>query len=121
MASVANVTSSTRYDADIVMTRATEHIILTLGTRASSVDRINLTLLGDPTRLRGIATTDADIAISSQPDMGVYKISIDGHGRDIPAGTRIADLIGDMESSAPLTLSDTEFVSGGMRYSLSNQ
>ncbi len=43
------------------------------------------------------------------------------HGRDIIAGTQIATLTASIDTGATLSLSDTQFVSGGQRYSLSSQ
>ncbi len=45
MASVAGVTSSPQYDADIIMTREGDALILTLGKSAQKVDTIDLSLL----------------------------------------------------------------------------
>ncbi len=43
------------------------------------------------------------------------------HGRDIIPGTRIAALVADIDSGLAIALTDTEFVSGGQRYSISNK
>jgi hypothetical protein len=70
MASVAGLTPSTQYDADIIMTRPTSsQVSLVFGARATAVDSIELTLLGDPSRLRTITSTDPTIRIMSQPDI----------------------------------------------------
>lgn len=62
-----------------------------------------------------------DIRVISQTEMGVYHISIDMHGRDIVAGTQVASLIAHMDTGAVLVIADTQFVSGGQRYSMSNK
>ena len=124
MASVANVSSEVgtqHYDADLVMTREDSSLIVTFGTRAQAVDTINLTLLGDPSRLHTITSINPDVRIVGQSDMGVYHVSIDMHGRDIAVGTRIAELTVSIDTGTTLSLSDTQFVSGGQRYSMSNQ
>lgn len=120
MASVAGVTAP-QYAADIVMTRQDGSIVLTFGKQAQVVDTIDLTLLGDPTRLHTITAASPDIRIESQPEMGVYHISINMHGRDVTTGTQVASLMAQIDTGAALALSDTEFVSGGQRYSLSNK
>jgi hypothetical protein len=111
MASVAGVTTP-QYSADIVMTRQDGSIVLTLGKQAQAVDTVDLTLLGDPSHLHGITSPNTDIRIESQPDMGVYHISIDMHGRDVTTGTQIAILQANIDTGAVLALSDTQFVSG---------
>jgi hypothetical protein len=122
MASVANISDAPHYEADLIMSRSSNGMIsLMFGTPAKAVDRVEVSILGDPSRLHSVATQDPDIQITGQSEMGIYHISIDTHGRDIPAGTLIADLIVDIDTSAVLSLSDTEFVSGGVRYSLSSK
>lgn len=120
MASVAGVTTP-EYAAEIMMTRQDGSIVLTLGKSAQAVDTIDLTLLGDPSHLHAITSPSTDIRIVRQSDMGVYHISIDMHGRDITAGTQVASLMAQIDTGAALALSDTQFVSGGQRYSLSSQ
>ncbi|MBC7498483.1 hypothetical protein H7170_02455 [Candidatus Gracilibacteria bacterium] len=121
MASVVNVSNVPHYDADIMMTRQDDNITFTLGTRAQTVDMIDLTLLGDPSRLHSVTTVSPDIRIIGQSERGVYHVSIDMHGRDIIAGTQIGTLTASIDTGATLSLSDTQFVSGGQRYSLSSQ
>ena len=121
MASVAGVTETPQYDADLVMTRENSSLIVTFGTRAQAVDTVDLTLLGDPNRLHSITSTHPDVRIVGQSDMGVYHVSVDMHGRDITAGTRIAALTASIDTGAAFSLSDTQFVSGGQRYSMSNK
>jgi hypothetical protein len=100
------------YDADIVMTRQSNSIVFILGKSAQAVDTIDLTLLGDPSRLHAITSPNTDIRITGQSDMGIYHISIDMHGRDIIAGTQITTLTTSIDTGATLSLSDTQFVSG---------
>ena len=103
------------------MTQQDSVLTLTFGTRAERVDTIDLTLLGDPTRLHSLTAASPDVHITGQADMGVYHISIDMHGRDIAAGTHIADLAVSIDAGATLAISDTQFVSGGQRYSITNK
>lgn len=121
MASVANVKKGPHYDADIIMNRENTSLIFTFGSTAYKVDRIDFTLLGDPTRFHSISSTDANIQIIGQADMGVYHVSVDMHGRDINPGTRVADLISVVDMGSALAITDTQFVSGGQRYSLSSK
>ncbi len=121
MASVANVSDTPHYDADLIMSRQGTTLIFTFGSAAQKVDRIDFTLLGDPMRLHSLTATSPDIRITGQTEMGVYHMSIDMHGRDIQPGTRVADLISMIDTGSVLAISDTQFVSGGQRYSMSNK
>ena len=109
------------YDADLVMTRENTTLIFTFGSTAQKVDRIDFTLLGDPARFHSVSSTDTGIEIVGQAEMGVYHVSVDMHGRDIKPGTRVADLISVGDTGSVLAISDTQFVSGGQRYSLSSK
>ena len=103
------------------MTQQDSTLTLTFGTRAERVDTVDLTLLGDPTRLHSLSATSPDIRVTGQGEMGVYHVSIDMHGRDIAAGTHIADLAVSLDTGATLAISNTQFVSGGQRYSITNK
>ncbi len=63
------MTDTPHYDADIVMIRQDGNIVLTLGKSAQAVDRLDLTLLGDPSHLHTITSTNTDIHIAGQSDM----------------------------------------------------
>lgn len=121
MASVANVSDTPHYDADLIMSRQGTTLIFTFGSAAQKVDRIDFTLLGDPARFHSVSSTDTNIEIVGQAEMGVYHVSIDMHGRDIKPGTRVADLISMIDTGSILAISDTQFVSGGQRYSITNK
>ncbi len=123
MASVAQIsTPSVVYPADLIMSRSSTGMIsLVFGAQAKWVDRVEFSILGDPARLHNLQTKNPDIQITSQPETGVYHVSIDMHGWDIIAGTQIATLMATIDTGAVLSLSDTEFVSGGVRYSLSSK
>ncbi len=121
MASIANVTDTPHYDADLIMTRQENALTFIFGTRADKVDTVDLTLLGDPSRLHTITSINPDVRIVGQSDMGVYHVSIDMHGRDIAVGTRIAELTVSIDTGTTLSLSDTQFVSGGQRYRITNK
>ncbi|MBC7503683.1 hypothetical protein H7169_01830 [Candidatus Gracilibacteria bacterium] len=121
MASVSNISETPHYDADLIMTREDSRLDFMIGSRANSVETIDLTLLGDPARLHSLTAMSPDIRVISQTEMGVYHISIDMHGRDIVAGTQVASLIAHMDTGAVLVIADTQFVSGGQRYSMSNK
>lgn len=94
MASVAQISAvPVVYPADLIMSRSPKGVIsLVFGAHAKKVDRIEFSLLGDPNRLHSVATKNPDIQIVGQSEIGVYRVSVDMHGRDIVAGTQVADL-----------------------------
>jgi hypothetical protein len=94
MASVAEInTPSVVYPADLIMSRSSTGVIsLVFGAHAKKVDRIEFSILGDPSRLHSVATKNPDIQIVGQSEIGVYRVSVHMHGRDIVAGTQVADL-----------------------------
>ncbi len=121
MASVANVSDTKHYDADLIMSRSGSILSLTFGTRASKVDQVAFTLLSDPTKFTSLTTTSPSVHIIGQPEMGTYHISIDMHGADIAPGTTIAELVAGIVPGTPIALTDTEFMSAGQRYSITSK
>lgn len=120
-ASVSSVTEAPRSDADIIMTRKDDTLVFTFGAKATKVDQIQFTLLSDPARLHLLVSNNSAVHIASEKDTGLYSISIDMHGSDITPGTTIAELSVNMDPGTPIAITDTEFVSGGQKYSLTNK
>ena len=121
MASVENVTETPRLDADIIMKRTWNTLTFVFGAKGKKVDQVDFTLLADPTKFHGVKHSNPDITIIDQKDMGTYHVQINLHGRDIAVGAVIADLILDADLASPIAITDTEFVSGGQRYALTNK
>ena len=121
MASVSNVVEAPKLEADIIMSHESNMLSIVFGTKAEKVDQIEFTLLGDPSRLQSLVSTTANIQISSQPDMGAYRVVIQTNGQDLSPSQKIADLKIDVDTETPLALTDTVFVSGGQRYNLTNK
>ena len=121
MASVSNVVEAPKLEADIIMSHESNMLSIVFGTKAEKVDQIEFTLLGDPSRLRSLVSTSANIQISSQPDMGAYRVVIQTNGQDLSPSQKIADLKIDMDRDTPVALTDTVFVSGWQRYNLTNK
>jgi hypothetical protein len=98
MASVANVaTPIVTYDADLVLTRETNVATLTLGTPVKSADRIDLTLLSDPARIRGVTSIDSRTTVTPGGD-GTYRISIATSGGDLTPGRVLTSLSLDIDA-----------------------
>lgn len=121
MASVASVTEAPRGDADIIMTRKDTALVFTFGAKATQVDQIQFTLLSDPTRLHSLVSMNPSVHVMGEKDTGLYNITIDTHSSNITPGTNIAELTVQMDPGTPIAITDTEFVSGGQRYSLTNK
>ncbi len=121
MASVANVSEVSQFDADLILRRQWNNISLIFGAHAKKVDKIDLTILSDPTRFHSLKSTSNSVRIVWDTEMGAYHLTIDMSGKDIVPGTYIADLIGDIDAGTPIALTDTYFMSLGKRYSLSSK
>ena len=121
MASVANVSNTQHYDADLIMVRHDNVLSITFGAKASHVDQVDFTLLSDPTRCKSLTSTNPDVHITGEKETGAYHVTIDIHGSDIAPGASLAELVAEIESGVPIALTDTEFISGGQRYSITNK
>lgn len=113
MASVSEVTQP-QYDADIVMERKGDVLNLIMGKEAQKVDTISFRLLSNP--------ADAIILVPSAGTIideteGSYFFVRSYSSEDLSIGTVIVSFSG-IPSDAPIALTDTEFVSGGVKYSL---
>jgi len=121
LASVASITDSPRLEADLMMQRDVSNLVFTFGANAKKVDRIEFTLLADPTRLRWLTSNNPDITITPEPEIGTYHVSVHMHGSDITVGTQIATLTADSDPDTTIALIDTEFESEGQQYSITNK
>ncbi len=63
MASVASVSNTQHYDADLIMTRQNNVLSITFGAKATKVDQVNFTLLSDPAKFKSLTSTDATVSI----------------------------------------------------------
>ncbi len=121
MASVANVSEVPHFDADLILQRDWSNISLIFGANAKKVDKIDFTILSDPTRFRSLKSTNIAVHIIGDAEMGAYHVNIDMFGKDILPWTRIADLTATIDTGAPIALTDTQFVSGGQRYTITSK
>jgi hypothetical protein len=123
LANVAQVDQATvRYDADIILRSWTSSGALELiaGNTLQKVDRIELTLLGDPAHFRSLRASSSDIQILSE-SAGIYQVSIKRQTQDILPWQTIASFIADIDTVTQVALVDTDFISGDVRYHLSNK
>lgn len=116
MASVSEI-AQPQYDADIVMERKGDIVTLIMGKTAQKVDTISLRLLSNPADAIVFAPSAGTIVDETE---GAYLFVRSYGSEDIVSGTVIATFAG-IPSDAPIALTDTEFVSGGVKYSLTNK
>jgi hypothetical protein len=121
MASVANVSNTQHYDADLIMTRHEGALSITFGAKATKVDQVEFTLLSDPTKFKSLTSSNSAVHITGEKETGAYHVTINMHGGDILPGSSIAELVAEIDSGVPIALTDTEFISGGQRYSITNK
>lgn len=116
MASVSQI-AQPQYDADIVMEREGDVVTLIMGKTAQKVDTINLRFLSNPAD--AIVWTPSAGTIVDETE-GAYLFIRSYGSEDITSGTVIASFSG-IPADAPIALTDTEFVSGGVKYSLTSK
>lgn len=120
MASVANLTPSVQYNADIILQGSGSSYSLIFGSDAKKVDSISFTLLSDPEHLRSVSSPNSNLVLSSLGG-GMYHGIIAIWGWDITPGAIITRLSIDIDTNTLINLVDTKFVSEGSEYDLSNK
>lgn len=116
MASVSEI-ALPQYEADIVMERKGETLTLIMGKTAEKVDTISLRLLTNPTDIIKLVPSSGTIVDETE---GAYLFIRSYGTEDINAGSIIVSFSG-ISSDVPVALTDTEFVSGGVKYSLTSK
>lgn len=119
MASVANLTPSVEYSADIVMSHSGESLSMVFGSEAKHVENISFTLVTNPEKVQNISSTDSRVALSSLAG-GMYHGLIHIGNQDIHPGQELLKLKIDASGESPISLIDTKFVSEGSEYELTN-
>ncbi len=112
------VKNTPHYEADLLVERTGNDIILRIGKDAKNVEKFSLSFLGDPARFRGLSSTDKNVTITSS-ESGSVKIEISLSGKDFSAGGIFTTLRADMDTGTPLAPVDARFTSAGVEYSLS--
>lgn len=120
MASVAQLTPSTQYDADVILSWSWNTFTLTFGSDAARVDSIHFVLFWDPERIRSITPQTPQVSLVSL-GWGMYQWRIAIDWRNILPGTILAKFSIDRDAGSPLNMIDTQFLSEWSLYSLTNK
>lgn len=121
MANVSNVSRGAQYDADLILTQKSGILEAVLGANADGVDRVEFTLLSDPTRFRSLTALASDTLITAQPELGTYRVSVNVGGKSVKAGTILTKLSIDIDPQVSIAVTDVAFVSGEDRYNLTSK
>lgn len=118
MASVANLTPSVQYQADIVASHSGGVISFVFGSEAKKVESISFTLVGNPESLQSISTDNPQLTLTTLAGW-MYHGVLQLWGKDIVPGEELVrmNMVGNADS---MSLIDTKFVSEGKEYVLSN-
>jgi hypothetical protein len=93
------------------MTRKDRALSFVFGAKAEKVDKIQFTLLSDPTRLRSLVSTNPLVHVTTEKDTGLYFIQIDLQGATLTPGAILADFAVDIDPGTAIAITDTEFMS----------
>lgn len=115
---IEGVKNTPQYDADLLVERTGNDITLRIGKNAKNVESLSLAFLSDPTRFRGVSSTDSYTRIISD-EPGNAKIEIMLAGKDLSAGEILTTLHADIDADTPLAPIDAKFISAWVEYSLS--
>ena len=116
MASVSEI-AMPQYEADIVMERKGDTLTLIMGKTAEKVDTISLRLLTNPNDAIKFVPSAGTIIDETE---GAYLFIRSYTSQDISAGSVIVSFSG-ISSDVPVALTDTEFASAGVKYSLTSK
>lgn len=120
MASVANLTSSPKYEADLILERSGNTAKLVFGATATKVDNLSFTILTDPVHVRSLKTDSKDVTLSSL-EGGMYHGVIAVSGVDLAPGAIVASFVLDADENASMNLIDTKFASEWAEYTITNK
>lgn len=122
MASVSNVGNNSEitvhFDANIALQDTGDALRLIAGTQMQAVDSIEGIIAFDGSK--GLAITADSPEHMTELTPGVYRFHIPMNEKTVNKGMIIAYFSKNSDISLPMSLTDTEFVSGGERYHLSN-
>ncbi len=120
LASVSSIANEKTYDADIISSSSSWMLDIVWGTRAEKVDKVTLTLLGDPEKFITLSSKDPSVLIEENAP-GFYIVSRIFWGESIFPGTTIFSLSTGDVTSSPIVPSDATFESDGMKYNLTSK
>lgn len=122
MASVTNLNNNSsiiaHFDSDIVLEFGENNYNLIAGSDMKNVDLIEGIILHNPEENLEITTWNPDSL--NKMDNGIYRFSINMNGKNISKWTIIEVFSSNIAQKSEIILTDTQFVSGGIRYNLTN-
>lgn len=122
MASVTNLNNNSsiiaHFDSDIVLEFGENNYNLIAGSDMKNVDLIEGIILHNPEENLEITTWNPDSL--NKMDNGFYRFSINMNGKNISKWTVIEVFSSNIAQKSEIILTDTQFVSGGIRYNLTN-
>lgn len=122
MASVTNLNNNSsiiaHFDSDIVLEFNENNYNLIAGSDMKNVDLIEGIIIHNPEENLEITTWNPDFL--NKMDNGIYRFSINMNGKNISKWTVIEVFSSNIAQKSEIILTDTQFVSGGIRYNLTN-
>lgn len=122
MASVSNLSNvemKTQIGADLRLADAGDHFTLISGKNMEKVSLIEGVIAIDPSL--GVQVSSPDSAFTLREESpGMYRFILTMNHKNIEAGAALATITKSQNISTPVTFIDTQFVSEGQRYNLSN-
>lgn len=122
MASVTNLNNNSsiiaHFDSDIVLEFSENNYNLIAGSDMKNVDLIEGIIIHNPEENLEITTWNPDSL--NKMDNGIYRFSINMNGKNISKWTIIEVFSSNIAQKSEIILTDTQFVSGGIRYNLTN-
>lgn len=122
MASVTNLNNNSsiiaHFDSDIVLEFSENNYNLISGSDMKNVDLIEGIIIHNPEENLEITTWNPDFL--NKMDNGIYRFSINMNGKNISKWTIIEVFSSNIAQKSEIILTDTQFVSGGIRYNLTN-
>lgn len=122
MASVTNLNNNSsiiaHFDSDIVLEFNENNYNLIAGSDMKNVDLIEGIIIHNPKENLEITTQNSDSL--NKMDNGIYRFSINMNGKNISKWTIIEVFSSNIAQKSEIILTDTQFVSDGIRYNLTN-
>lgn len=122
MASVTNLNNNSsiiaHFDSDIVLEFSENNYNLISGSDMKNVDLIEGIIIHNPEENLEITTWNPDFL--NKMDNGIYRFSINMNGKNISKWTIIEVFSSNIAQKSEIILTDTQFVSDGIRYNLTN-
>lgn len=122
MASVTNLNNNSsiiaHFDSDIVLEFNENNYNLISGSDMKNVDLIEGIIIHNPEENLEITTKNPNFL--NKMDNWMYRFSINMNGKNISKWTIIEHFYSNIAQKSEIILTDTQFVSNGIRYNLTN-